>query len=60
MKTQFGPAGDVRDVDLLAAFVAFWRERTSGVVSFVRAGGTAAFSLADGEVVSVSSLNPHP
>src|SRR5512132_844209 len=58
MKTQFGTAGDVRDVDLLAAFVAFWRERTSGVVSFVRAGGTAVFSLADGEVVSVSSSEP--
>jgi hypothetical protein len=58
MKTQFGTAGDVRDVDLLAAFVAFWRDRTSGVVSFVRAGGTATFSLADGEVVSVSSSEP--
>ncbi|HYK41938.1 MAG TPA: DUF4388 domain-containing protein [Thermoanaerobaculia bacterium] len=58
MKTQFDTAGDVRDVDLLAAFVAFWRERTSGVVSFVRAGGTAAFSLAGGEVVSVSSSEP--
>jgi Domain of unknown function (DUF4388) len=58
MKTQFGTAGDVRDVDLLAAFVAFWRDRTSGVVSFVRAGGTAAFSLFEGEVVSVSSSEP--
>jgi len=58
MKTQFGTAGDVRDVDLLAAFVAFWRDRTSGVVSFVRAGGTATFSLSDGEVVSVSSSEP--
>nr|MDQ6894620.1 DUF4388 domain-containing protein [Acidobacteriota bacterium] len=58
MKTQFGTAGDVRDVDLLAAFVAFWRDRTTGVVSFVRAGGTAAFSLFEGEVVSVSSSEP--
>jgi uncharacterized protein DUF4388 len=58
MKTHFETAGDVRDVDLLAAFVAFWRDRTSGVVSFVRAGGTAAFSLAEGEVVSVSSSEP--
>ena len=58
MKTEFGTAGDVRDVDLLAAFVAFWRERSSGVVSFTRGGGSAAFSLADGEVVSVSSSEP--
>ncbi|MEO8430890.1 MAG: DUF4388 domain-containing protein [Acidobacteriota bacterium] len=58
MKTEFETAGDIRDVDLLAAFVAFWRQRTTGVVSFSRPGASGSFSLVDGEVVSVSSIEP--
>ncbi len=58
MKTEFETAGDIREVDLLAAFVALWRHRTTGVVSFSRPGASSSFSLADGEVVSVSSIEP--
>ena len=55
MRTDFETSGDIRDVDLLAAFVDFWRRRTSGAISFSRAAASAAFGLARGEVASVSS-----
>ncbi|MEP6471264.1 MAG: hypothetical protein ABJC28_04550 [Acidobacteriota bacterium] len=55
MKTVFDAVGDVRDVDLLAAFVDRWRRKSAGLVSFSRAGASAAFGIADGDVVSVSS-----
>ena len=55
MKTSFDAVGDVREVDLLAAFVELWRTRSAGLVSFSRAGASAAFAISDGDVVSVSS-----
>ncbi|MEP6802253.1 MAG: DUF4388 domain-containing protein [Acidobacteriota bacterium] len=55
MKTSFDAVGDVREVDLLAAFVELWRSKRAGLVSFSRAGASAAFALSDGDVVSVSS-----
>ncbi len=55
MRTDFETSGDIRDVDLLAAFVGFWRSRTPGAISFSRAASSAAFGLAAGEIVSVSS-----
>lgn len=55
MRTDFETSGDIRDVDLLAAFVGFWRRRSSGAISFSRAAASAAFGLAEGEVASVSS-----
>jgi hypothetical protein len=55
MRDTFETSGDVRDVDLLAAFVAFWRDRATGAVSFSRGGASAAFQIADGVVVGVSS-----
>ncbi|MEO8191877.1 MAG: DUF4388 domain-containing protein [Acidobacteriota bacterium] len=55
MRTSFEPVGDVREVDLLAAFVDLWRRKAAGLVSFSRAGASAAFALSDGDVVTVSS-----
>lgn len=55
MRTDFETSGDIRDVDLLAAFVDFWRRRTSGAISFSRAAASAAFGLTGGEIASVSS-----
>ncbi len=55
MKTSFDAVGDVREVDLLAAFVGLWRRKAAGLVSFSRAGASAAFAISDGDVVSVSS-----
>ena len=55
MKKQFETAGDVREVDLLAAFVDLWRRKTSGAISFSRPGASASFGLAGGEAVSVTS-----
>jgi len=55
MRDTFETSGDVRDVDLLAAFVGFWRDRATGAVSFVRGGSSAAFQISAGDVVGVSS-----
>jgi len=55
MRDTFETSGDVRDVDLLAAFVAFWRDRVTGAVSFSRGGASAAFQITEGAVVGVSS-----
>jgi hypothetical protein len=55
MKKQFETAGDVREVDLLAAFVDLWRRKASGAISFSRPGASASFGLAGGEAVSVTS-----
>lgn len=55
MKKQFETAGDVREVDLLAAFVDLWRRKTTGAISFSRPGASASFGLAGGEAVSVTS-----
>ncbi len=59
MKMAFGPAGEARDVDLLAAFVALWRESRSGSLLFSRgAMASAGFELSGGEIVRVSSSEP--
>ena len=55
MKKQFETAGEVRDVDLLAAFVDLWRRKASGAISFSRPGASASLGLAGGDVVSVTS-----
>ncbi len=56
MKEAFGAAGEVREVDLLAAFVALWREARSGSLRFSRGGAASAgFDLADGEITAISS-----
>jgi hypothetical protein len=58
MRTSFAAAGDIRDVDLLAAFVGFWREKRSGSVRFSRAAASAGFDLSTGEVTAVFSSEP--
>jgi septal ring-binding cell division protein DamX len=58
MKTVFDAAGDIRDVDLLAAFVSIWREKRSGSLRFTRAGASAGYDLADGDIVAVFSSEP--
>ena len=58
MRADFEPAGEVRSVDLLAAFVSLWRERSSGTLRFERDGGTAGFDLIEGQVHRVFSSEP--
>jgi hypothetical protein len=57
MRTAFERAGDVRSVDLLAAFAALWRDRASGVVSFSGLGRAVRFDVSEGEFVAVSSAD---
>jgi hypothetical protein len=58
MKTAFEATGDIRTVDLLAAFVSTWRGQGSGSARFIRPGSTAGFDFADGEVVAAFSSDP--
>ena len=58
MKTRFERSGEVRDVDLLAALVALWREKASVTLDFTRAGVTGGFDIVDGEVVATFSADP--
>lgn len=58
MKDAFEAAGDVRSVDLLAAFVSIWREKRSGSLRFTRGGASAGYDLADGDIVAVFSSEP--
>ena len=53
MRTAFEREGDIRSVDLLAAFATLWRERGSGVLRFSGAGESIRFDLLDGDVVRV-------
>jgi hypothetical protein len=55
MKRELEAAGDVRSVDLLAAFVSIWREGRSGSVRFTRSGSSAGFDFTDGELVAAFS-----
>jgi septal ring-binding cell division protein DamX len=58
MKTAFDVAGDIRAVDLLAAFVMLWREEESGSLRFSRGASTAGYDVADGDIVAVFSSEP--
>ncbi len=51
MRTTFGPEGEIRGTDILAALVALWREGASGTLQFSRSGATSGFELAAGEIV---------
>ncbi len=53
MRTAFEREGDIRSVDLLAAFSTLWRERGSGVLRFSGAGESIRFDVLDGDVVRV-------
>jgi hypothetical protein len=58
MKTTFGPEGEIRSTDILAALVALWREGASGTLQFSRSGATSGFELAAGEIAGASSSDP--
>jgi uncharacterized protein DUF4388 len=55
MKTAFDASGDIRSVDLLAALVTIWRRARSGSIRFTRAGSSAGFDFAEGELVAAFS-----
>lgn len=57
MRTAFERAGDVRSVDLLAAFATLWRERASGVLLFSAGGRTVRFDVAEGDLVAVAATD---
>ena len=58
MRTAFERAGDVRSVDLLAAFATLWRERATGVLTFSRPQHRVRFEILEGAVLEVSSSDP--
>ncbi len=58
MRTAFGPEGEIRGTDILAAFVFLWREGASGSLQFSRSGATSGFELASGEIIGASSSDP--
>ena len=58
MRRQFERSGEVREVDLLAALVALWREKASVTLDFTRAGVSSGFDVADGEIVASFSADP--
>ena len=58
MRTTFGPEGDIRSTDVLAALVALWRESASGSLRFSRSGATSGFELSAGEIIGASSSDP--
>ncbi len=58
MRTAFEREGDLRSVDILAAFVTLWREKGSGSLDASRPAGSCSFDIAEGEVVGVSSSDP--
>lgn len=58
MNRRFGRSGELKDVDLLAAFVSLWKDRASVTLDFTRAGVTAGLDIADGEVISTFSADP--
>ncbi len=58
MKNVFDAAGDLREVDPLAALVTCWRDKASGELRFERAASQCGFDLEGGEVVGVISSDP--
>ena len=58
MRTAFEREGDIRSVDLLAAFATLWHRRSSGVLRFSGAGESIRFDVVEGDVVSVSASDP--
>jgi hypothetical protein len=58
MRTAFESEGDVRSVDLLAAFATLWRQRATGVLTFSQPGPHVRFEIIEGDVVGVFSSDP--
>jgi uncharacterized protein DUF4388 len=55
MRTAFEREGDIRSVDLLAAFATLWREGSSGVLRFSGGGESVRFDVLDGDLVHVTA-----
>lgn len=55
MRTAFEHEGDIRSVDLLAAFATLWRQRSSGVLRFSGSGESIRFEVLEGDVVRVTA-----
>jgi hypothetical protein len=58
MKNRFERSGDIREVDLLAALVALWRQKSSVTLDFTRTGATGGFDISDGDIVATFSADP--
>jgi hypothetical protein len=58
MRTAFEREGDIRSVDLLAAFATLWRQRSSGVLRFSGPGESIRFDVREGDVVRVTGSDP--
>jgi hypothetical protein len=58
MRTAFEREGDIRSVDLAAAFATLWREGATGVLAFSRADRRVRFEILEGAVVGAFSSDP--
>jgi hypothetical protein len=58
MNVRFERTGEIRDVDLLGALVALWRDRASVTLEFTRGTKTAGFDISEGEIVASFSADP--
>ncbi|HEY6066886.1 MAG TPA: DUF4388 domain-containing protein, partial [Thermoanaerobaculia bacterium] len=55
MRTAFERDGDIRSVDLAAAFATLWRQRATGVLSFSRPDRRVRFEILEGTIVGAFS-----
>jgi len=58
MRTAFERDGDIRSVDLAAAFATLWRERATGALAFSQADRRVRFEILEGALVGVFSSDP--
>jgi hypothetical protein len=55
MRTAFERDGDIRSVDLAAAFATLWHQHATGVLAFSRADQRVRFEILEGAAVQVFS-----
>lgn len=58
MRTAFERDGDIRSVDLAAAFATLWRDRATGVLAFSQEERRVRFEILEGAVVGAFSSDP--
>jgi septal ring-binding cell division protein DamX len=58
MRTAFERGGDIRSVDLAAAFATLWHQHATGVLAFSRADRRVRFEILEGAAVQVFSSDP--
>jgi len=58
MRTAFERGGDIRSVDLAAAFATLWHQHATGVLAFSRADRRVRFEILEGTAVQVFSSDP--